>query len=112
MSPFTRTNRTAFDASEDPKFNARFGIAQDNVKINDLEERQAAQLDVREQIFTAALEIRNLPGESRQKSLALTALEEALMWSGKHIFTVDVPELEQPHIISSGEDYPWAEKNG
>lgn len=62
---------------------ARFGIAQDSRPT-------AAQLDyqatVRARIADLAVDLNADVEDSREKSLALTALEEALMWAGKAIF--------------------------
>jgi hypothetical protein len=40
---------------------------------------------MRAAIRQVAQDVDDLPGESREKSLALTHLEEALMWANAHI---------------------------
>lgn len=67
----------------------RFGIAQDNDVVGvpeDFRTRQAVQSHVREDITIAARFINENVADGREKSLALTHLEEALMWAGKAIF--------------------------
>jgi len=44
------------------------------------------QRGIRELIQGAALNLNEQVQDSREKSLALTALEEALMWAGKAVF--------------------------
>lgn len=63
----------------------RFVIAQDT---RPSQERLDAQDAIREAIRVAAgkVESSTLPG--RYQSLALTSLEEALMWSGKAVFEI------------------------
>ena len=62
---------------------ARFGIAQDKAPFPpELE----VQREVREAVAHAAIIINQAVLDSREKSLALTHLEEALMWAGKAIF--------------------------
>ena len=62
---------------------ARFGIAQDG-KPTEAQLQQQALL--RQQIADLAVEINAEIEDSREKSLALTHLEDALMWAGKAIF--------------------------
>jgi hypothetical protein len=62
---------------------ARFGIAQDSRPTQAQLEYQRV---LRGEIATIAAEINADVADSREKSLALTALEEALMWAGKAIF--------------------------
>ncbi|QKY80408.1 hypothetical protein SEA_PABST_50 [Microbacterium phage Pabst] len=64
----------------------RFGIAQDAPVPEDMKDRQDVQISVRSQIYTAAKFLNSKVEDSREKSLALTHLEEALMWAGKAIF--------------------------
>lgn len=61
----------------------RFNIAQDGVPT---EEQKMAQRRVRTAVSTLAHFINTEVEDNREKSLALTALEEALMWAGKAIF--------------------------
>lgn len=61
----------------------RFSIAQD--KKPDREELRV-QANMREYIHDVAQRINSQIEDSREKSLALTHLEEALMWTGKAIF--------------------------
>lgn len=63
----------------------RFAIAQDGPKPSDAQ--LANQAWVREAIESAAARIEGASAPSREQSLALTKLEEALMWSGKAIFS-------------------------
>lgn len=62
---------------------ARFGIAQDG---RPTESQLEFQGELRELIADVALSINDHVADSREKSLALTSLEEALMWAGKAIF--------------------------
>jgi len=62
----------------------RFQIAQDGAKPSDAQ--LANQNHVREAIASAAARIEGASAPSREQSLALTKLEEALMWAGKAIF--------------------------
>jgi hypothetical protein len=73
----TPTRETADDIK------ARFLIAQ-NGKPTDAQ--LAYQRDIAGVIEGLAQRINADVADSRQKSLALTALEEALMWTGKAIF--------------------------
>lgn len=67
---------------------ARFAIAQDTPVSAD---EHAQQLQVQSDIRSAVLNVANYIdidiADSREKSLALTHLEEALMWAGKAIFS-------------------------
>lgn len=63
--------------------NARFGIAQDSKPSP---EELEVQREVRERIAQTAFYIEQYLPDSREKSLALTKLEEALTWAGKAIF--------------------------
>lgn len=74
---------------EQNALNKRFGIAQDAPTIDpaDREAQLNSQRDIREKIAAAALILDIDVADSREKSLALTKLEEALMWAGKAIFS-------------------------
>lgn len=61
----------------------RFLIAQDN---RPSQEQLDYQRQLREDIADIADNINQSVADSREKSLALTHLEEALMWAGKAIF--------------------------
>lgn len=78
----------ALKGIEDPiqEIYDRFGIAQDAPVPEDLSERQSVQIKVRAKIYDAANEMNDKIRDSRELSLALTHLEEALMWAGKAIF--------------------------
>jgi hypothetical protein len=62
---------------------ARFGIAQDSKPT---EAQLEYQRDIRSVFSGLAQRINADVSDSREKSLALTALEEALLWTGKAIF--------------------------
>lgn len=62
----------------------RFGIAQDG---RPSQEQLDVQADIRNMIAEVAADINSDIADSREKSLALTHLEEALMWAGKAIFS-------------------------
>lgn len=69
--------------------NARFGIAADNSTQGvpeDFDARVDMQKTVRQYVADAGFCIASNIEPSREASLALTALEEALMWAGKAIF--------------------------
>lgn len=61
----------------------RFNTAQDGAPS---EEQLHAQANIRAEIASAADEIDHLIEDGREKSIALTHLEDALMWAGKAIF--------------------------
>lgn len=63
---------------------ARFMIAQDSKPT---EAQLRYQSDIREVFAGLSVRINEDVADSREKSLALTALEEALMWTGKAIFS-------------------------
>lgn len=65
----------------------RFGIAQDAPVPADIKERQLTQIKVRADIYNVAKHLNSAVADSREKSLALTKLEEALLWAGKAIFS-------------------------
>ena len=62
----------------------RFGIAQDRPAEP---EQLGVQRGLRELYSELAVAINGEILDSREKSLALTALEESLMWTGKAIFS-------------------------
>lgn len=62
---------------------ARFGIAQDSKPT---ETQLAYQADIRAVVAGLAVRINEDVEDSREKSLALTHLEDSLMWLGKAIF--------------------------
>lgn len=66
------------------EIDARFGIAQDGTPT---EEQLAFQAVLRVEIAEIAHTLNEKVADSRMKSLALTHLEEALMWAGKAIFS-------------------------
>lgn len=78
LKPFSGTTQKEKDALE-----TRFGIAQASQPDDD---QLHVQRIIRE--FTVALvqQIDVHIEDSREKSLALTKLEESLMWAGKAIF--------------------------
>ena len=61
----------------------RFLIAQDN---RPTVEQLDFQRLLREEIHEVAQRLNSNVADGREKSLALTALEDALMWAGKAIF--------------------------
>lgn len=61
----------------------RFLVAQDN---RPSEDELATQAAIRSDIHNLAQAINRMVEDGREKSLALTHLEEALMWTGKAIF--------------------------
>lgn len=61
----------------------RFGIAQDGKPTK---EQLDYQQTLRYDICTIATHLNEDVADSREKSLAITKLEEALMWAGKAIF--------------------------
>ena len=71
---------------EEAQLTARFRTAQAEPPA-DIEERKAAQTAIQMTILDAAQTIDENVENSREKSLALTHLEEALMWAGKAIFS-------------------------
>lgn len=62
---------------------ARFGIAQDSAPVP---EALSLQADIREKVAVLAERLAYEIEPGREASLALTHLEEALMWAGKGIF--------------------------
>lgn len=73
-------------SGETPEIHARFGIAQDAPIPDDIERRQLAQVHLRAKVYDAAKFIAEEIEGGREQSLALTKLEEALLWAGKAIF--------------------------
>lgn len=69
------------------KANARLMIAQDNTAPADQADRLRVQADLRQAFAEAAYILEADVADSREKSLALTKIEEALMWGGKAIFS-------------------------
>ena len=67
-----------------PALQDRFLIAQGGPPPS--EEQLAFQLELKNKIFAVAATIDTVIADSREKALALTKLEEALMWAGKAIF--------------------------
>lgn len=65
----------------------RFAIAQDGPAPT--AEQLAIQRGIRTSIATVADELVRVTSPSREQSLALTKLEEALMWAGKAIFRTE-----------------------
>ena len=66
---------------------ARFGIIADNKKaVRDQEQRVLYEETIRDLISDTALAIQQVIEPGREQALALTHLEEALMWTGKAIF--------------------------
>lgn len=66
------------------QISGRFIIAQDSKPS---QEQLDLQKSLRETFAGLAARINRDVADSREKSLALTHLEEALMWSGKAIFS-------------------------
>ncbi|MGO2150873.1 MAG: Acb2/Tad1 domain-containing protein [Microbacterium gubbeenense] len=62
----------------------RFAIAQDGAKPTD--EQLADQKLIQKLVAHTAMQLEDRTKPSREQSLALTKLEEALMWAGKAIF--------------------------
>lgn len=58
----------------------------------DAENTKRAHEDVREAMLNAALEVNELLPDGREKSLAVTALEEAMMWANAGIARADGPK--------------------
>ena len=75
--------RTAPSGEELMAVRARFGIAQDSKPAP---EALLLQAYIREKVAVLAEYLATEIEPSRELSLALTHLEEALMWSGKAIF--------------------------
>lgn len=69
-----------------PDIANRFGIAQDGYIPEDIEQRRNLQIKVRARIYEVATLINENIAQGRELSLALTHLEEALLWAGKAIF--------------------------
>jgi hypothetical protein len=62
----------------------RFATAAGSAKPSP--ERISASVDMRESVIDVAVTINDAVPDGRWKSLALTALEEALMWANKGLF--------------------------
>lgn len=75
--------RIAPSGEEIMDVHARFGIAQDSKPAP---EALSLQANIREKVAVLAERLAIEVEPSRELSLVLTHLEEALMWSGKAIF--------------------------
>lgn len=75
--------RIAPSGEEIMDVHARFGIAQDG---EPLPKALSLQADIRENVALLAEHLATEIEPSRELSLALTHLEEALMWAGKSVF--------------------------
>lgn len=53
-------------------------------------EMRAASLDLRERVVALAIAIDDSQEDSRWKSLALTSLEETLLWANKGLFNKEI----------------------
>lgn len=75
-------------ADEQNALIARFGIAQDKTAVDWDEDitRKELQDELRQKVLELATIIDIDIEDSQPKSVALTKLEEALMWAGKAIF--------------------------
>lgn len=73
----------------------RFQIASDNAQM-DADDTMNHHF-IRNTIATAANDIESMIPPSRERSLAVTKLEEALLWAGKAIFnpTLAAPATER-----------------
>ena len=71
-------------APREDVYNTRFNIAQDGKpSVEQLE----LHSELRGKVAEVADQLNWAAADSREKSLALTHLEEALMWAGKAIFS-------------------------
>lgn len=75
-------------SEEIPDVFDRFMIAQDGPTKSEIaiKAEKAVQMKLREKIYEVALILTQEVDAGREQSLALTKLEEALMWGGKAIF--------------------------
>lgn len=64
----------------------RFFTAHNNTKLIDIERKKDVQLKLQRQVILLARDLDTYVSDSREKSIALTKLEEVLMWTGKAIF--------------------------
>lgn len=71
-------------AEEQAILEKRFAIAQDGAPT---QEQLDVQRDIKLAVRNAATLLDMTVADSREKSLALTNLEDALMWAGKAIFS-------------------------
>ena len=71
-------------APREDVYNTRFNIAQDGKPSV---EQLVLQVDFGDKIAEVADRLNWAVADSREKSLAITHLEEALMWAGKAIFS-------------------------
>lgn len=75
-------------ADEQKALIARFGIAQDKTTVDLAEDvdRKDLQGEIRQKVLELATIIDIEIESSQPKTVALTKLEEALMWAGRAIF--------------------------
>lgn len=64
----------------------RFFTAQNNIIPIDIERKKDVQRMVQNRVVLLARDLDSFVADSREKELAFTKLEEALMWAGKAIF--------------------------
>ena len=73
--------------AEIPFVTDRFMIAQNAPVFPDIERRKVVQLRLQAEVLEFAQRLVEDVEDSRELSLALTRLEEALMWADKAIFS-------------------------
>jgi len=78
------TDTTSSRRETEQQIEARFLIAQDSKPSQEQLELQAS---LRQTFAGLAVRINDRVADGREKSLAITHLEEALMWAGKAIFS-------------------------
>lgn len=83
-----RSEQGIAELSELPKddIGRRFFTAHNNTKLIDIERKKDVQRELQHQVILLARDLDTYVADCREKSIALTKLEEALMWSGKAIF--------------------------
>lgn len=64
----------------------RFGIAQDISKSDQHEKRLEVQDELRNMMYYVGLYMTRRITDNKEREVAITKLEEALMWGGKAIF--------------------------
>jgi len=64
----------------------RFMTAQSSPTPDDIDRRRIVQTEIQAKVLDAAQTMADQIKDGRELSLALTHLEEALMWAGKAIF--------------------------
>ena len=64
----------------------RFFTAQNNTDAIDIDRKKDVQRMVQNRVVLLARDLDSFVADSREKDLAITKLEEALMWAGKAIF--------------------------